>query len=131
MSLFDEYQEAKEKLEDFIEESRWNMELQLGTYPITFIFTNGQTYMFEDVEQIPEIKFIFKSEIQYVINIPESMRIDEKFFNKLKSLSKEVHRLYLLHWFSEKDNRYQRNWKTMFKTVDGDYVGLLKKTYRP
>jgi len=131
MSLFYELQEAQEKLDAFITENSWNLELQKDHYPITFTFTNGQTSMFSSLELLPEIKFIFKSEIQYVLNIPENMRIDEKFFNKLKTLCKEIHKLYLLHWFSEKDRRYQLNWKPMFSIANGDQVGILKKTYRP
>ncbi|MDF2889759.1 MAG: hypothetical protein K0R80_126 [Clostridia bacterium] len=131
MSLVIELQEAQEKLKEFIDESGWTIEMNKDSYPITFTFTNGQTSMFADAEELPEIKFIFKSEIQYVLNIPDDMRVDEKFFNKLKTLSKEVHRLYLLHWFSEKDKRYSLSWKPMFKTINGDHVGLLKKTYRP
>ena len=59
------------------------------------------------------------------------MRIDEKFFNKFKTLCKEIHKLYLLYWFSEKDRRYKLNWKPMFSIANGDQVGILKKTYRP
>jgi hypothetical protein len=109
------------------------MKVKYDKYPITFDFTNGQISMFSDSsnERIPEIRFIFKSEVQYVLNTPEDMRIDEKFFSKLLSLSKEVHRLYLLHWFSQKDVRFEHVWTPMFSTTKGDYVGILSKSYRP
>ena len=51
---------------------------------------------------------------------------------KLKQkLFLKANKLYLLHWFSEKDRRYQLNGKPMFSIANGDQVGILKKTYRP
>jgi hypothetical protein len=133
LDLYSELREAEEKLEKFVTENAWFMKMYREKYPITFEFTNGQINMFSDSdnERIPEIKFIFKSEVQYVLNTPEDMRIDEKFFSKLLSLSKEVHRLYLLHWFSQKDTRYNHSWKPMWDTTRGDCVGILSKSYRP
>jgi hypothetical protein len=133
LDLYSELREAEEKLEKFVTENAWFMKMYREKYPITFEFTNGQINMFSDTdsERIPEIKFIFKSEVQYVLNTPEDMRIDEKFFSKLLSLSKEVHRLYLLHWFSQKDVRFEHGWTSMYSISTGDYVGLLSKSYRP
>jgi hypothetical protein len=132
LDLYSELQEAQEKLEKFVTENAWHIKMEKDKYPIVFEFTNGQLSMFGDgSEQIPEIRFIFKSEVQYVLNTPEDMRIDEKFFSKLLTLSKEVHRLYLLHWFSQKDVRFTHGWTSMYSISTGDYVGLLSKSYRP
>jgi hypothetical protein len=74
---------------------------------------------------------IFKADILLVMNTPENMKIDESFLKKLLTLSKEVHRLYLLHWFSQKDTRFEHAWTSMWTTCQGDRVGLLSKSYRP
>ena len=132
MDLNSELHEASEKLDKFVMDNAWQVRMYSDKYPITFEFTNGQLSMLDDnSEQIPEIRLVFKSDIQYVMNIPEDMRIDEKFLSKLLSLSKEVHRLYLLHWFSQKDVRFEHGWTSMYSIKTGDYVGILSKSYRP
>lgn len=150
MDLFQLYQEARENLNKIARDARWTMALKVSDYPITFVFKKdpyadpdsseqlkGQqkltgTIENADGEAIPEIRFFFKDEIELVTLIPDDQRIDAKFLDKLKKAAAEVHRLYLLYWFSEKEHRFERQWTPMFDVCDGKAtVGILGKHYEP
>jgi hypothetical protein len=132
MNLLTELQEAEEKLEKLLEEENWTMKTEKSEYPIRFTFRKGQMEWDTKNTEAPEIQFIFKADVEYVLSIPEDERIDEKFFRKLSTLAKEVHRLYLLHWFSMKNIRFLNSWTNMYDVCDGKQkVGILAKYYEP
>jgi hypothetical protein len=134
------------KLDEVVLEARWKMSIKKDDYPITFIFRkdpyadleelNGQqkiTGKLDEIEDesVPEIRIVFKDEIEYELLIPSDEPLDDKFFNKLKNLSKEVHRLYLLFWFSEKRNRFERQFKPLWQISSGATVGIVGKFFEP
>jgi|GEM_PF-5225924 len=132
MNLLTELQDSEEKLNKLLEEENWTMSSQKQQYPITFTFRKGQMSWDTKNSEAPEIKFIFKADVEFVLSIPDDERIDEKFFNKLKTLSKEVFRLYILYWFSMKDSRFNCAFKSMWDACDGKVqVGILQKYYEP
>ena len=125
------YGEAKEKLEKILDEYDWDIEVWCKDYPITYTFRKAQMQIGATCEEPPEIKFIFRSNLEYVLSVPEDERIDETFFTKLKNAAKEMHRLYLMTWFAQKNERLQKHWKVMWKTSCGCYVGILDEGYEP
>jgi len=132
MELLTELQEAEEKLSTLLSEENWTLHTYKKAYPISFTFRKGQMTWDTTNTEAPEIKFVFKSDIEFVLSIPDDERVDEKFFNKLKTLSKEVHRLYLLFWFSKKDERFKNAFSSMWDACDGKVaVGMLLKHYEP
>lgn len=131
--LFDALEAAEDKLEDLIKKNRWSMQIEKSTYPIMFRFRKGIDSFAEewDKNTTPQVEFIFRSNIELVSYVPENRRVDEKFFNKLKNLCKEVHRLYLLAWFSRKESRYEQCVKEVRTTSDGRKVCLVSPHYEP
>lgn len=131
--LFHKISEVEDKLFDLIKKNQWSVEILKETYPITFRFRKGENSFKCDLkkEEITQLEFVFRSEIEYISSIPENQKVDEKFFNKLKNLCKEMHRLYLLTWFSRKESRFEQCVKQFWKTSQGDSVCLIHRNYQP
>lgn len=147
MDLFESFQEACDKLEKIAHEARWSVEIQKAKYPVTIIFRRdlypgddeqlpGQQSFdgLDDVpsDTVPEIRMIFRDNIDLEMLIPPDQRIDDKFFGHLKNAAKEVNRLYLLYWFSQKEARWKRQITPMFDVCDGkSMVCVINKNYEP
>lgn len=86
-----------------------------SSYPvkISFLDKSKQLSVFDDREELAkesdiaaELQFVFYDKMQ--IKTQEDFSVSEEVFNKLKSLSKEVNRLFLTAFF-EKNNLLQKD----------------------
>lgn len=124
------YDNATEKLQKLLDENNWDIEVQCKNYPITYTYRKVQMPIGSDNPKAPEIKFIFRADVEYVFSVPEDERVDETFFNKLKNLTKEVHRLYILLWFAQKNDRFKRCWEPIWINQNSA-VGVISGRYEP
>ncbi len=113
-------------LQKYVEENtNFGVKIQASTYPVSIEFYESQIDMFSDdvSEAVPSLCFIFDDEMRIVT--AEDFKISETVFNKLKSMSKEINRLYL-HSFREEIDKVI---KPMWDTSDRSQVALYRKSY--
>lgn len=124
--------DAEEKLEKFLDKEEWTMHSNKKEYPITYTFRKGQMGFDTKNEQPPEITLAFTADIDINTSVPEDERISKPFLNKLINLTKEVHRLYLLYWFAQKDHRYACAYTPLYDVCGGKaQMAIVSKYYEP
>lgn len=126
MKTIRKLKEKVEELRKYIaENTTFEVAIKSDKYPLTIEFYQSQIDMFsENVPDIPpSLTFSFDNEMR-IITV-EEFKINETIFNKLKSLSKEINRLYLHAFREEFDNVI----KPMWDACDGNIqVAVYYKT---
>ena len=116
MSALYLFNKAVQALKNYVSENTsLSVIVNTSGYPvkISFIEKSKQISVFDDREEMAkeseiaaELQFVFFDKMQ--IKTQEDFGISEEVFNKLKTLSKEVNRLFLTAFF-EKNNQLQKN----------------------
>ena len=101
------------ELKDFIKtETDLDVKIHAESYPLSIEFYDAQIGMFDEdkPEDTPTLRFVFSEDMK--ITTEENFTVGEKVFNKLKSLSKEINRLYLNAFREELDGVIGAFWDT-------------------
>lgn len=107
------------ELKDFVKvETDFDVKISADKYPLSIEFYNAQIGMFDekfcsaehDAADTPSLCFVFTEDMK--ITTEENFTVGEKVFNKLKSLSKEINRLYLNAFREELDAVIAPFWNT-------------------
>lgn len=83
-SLMMAYDNASEKLQKLLDDNNWDIEVQCKHYPVTYTYRKAQMPIGSDNPKAPEIKFIFRADVEYVFSVPEDERVDETFFQQIE-----------------------------------------------
>lgn len=106
------FNKAVSALKNYVSENTsFSVEIDVTSYPVKVTFFEESRQMTiednaADCENTSVLQFVFYDKM--TIKTQEDFRISEEVFNKLKSLSKEVNRLFLTAFF-EKNNRLQKD----------------------
>lgn len=101
------------ELKDFVKvETDFDVKISADKYPLSIEFYDAQIGMFDEEGQdnAPSLCFVFTEDMK--ITTEENFTVGEKVFNKLKSLSKEINRLYLNAFREELDGVIAPFWNT-------------------
>lgn len=101
------------ELKDFVKvETDFDIKIHADKYPLSIEFYNAQIGMFDenDAADTPSLCFVFTEDMK--ITTEENFTVGEKVFNKLKSLSKKINRLYLNAFREELDAVIAPFWNT-------------------
>ena len=104
MSAINDYRAKVDELNEYVRKNTGlTVMIVTENYPITISFfrEREQVSLFDEGidDSTPGMQFIFNEKM--LIRTQENFGISEEIFNKLKSLSKEINRLYL-HAFRER-----------------------------
>lgn len=113
MTALQMFQKGVNTLKNYVTESTpFSVDVDVTSYPIkiSFFEESRQITIEDDSEdnggQDSSLQFVFFDKMQ--IKTREDFHVSEEVFNKLKNLSKEVNRLYLLAFF-ENFNSIKKN----------------------
>lgn len=94
------FQTKVRELKDYVRKNtKLSVSVDVSEYPVKISFYVGDTQLTlfdsptEESEGIPGVQFIFYDKIE--IKTQDDFGVSEEVFNKLKTLSKEINRLYL------------------------------------
>ena len=105
-------EELKLKLLQLCESNELEMEIQSDTFPITFKFERIQTSIgVDEIDEIPHIQFTYGYAVD--VDVRGNIALDAGDLNKISSLTKKLHYLYLQQWFYRKDDRMQQEVKRL------------------
>lgn len=129
-SLMMAYDNASEKLQKLLDDNNWDIEVQCKHYPVTYTYRKAQCLL--DLITRRLLKSSSSFGLTWNTCFP-SRRMKEwtkRFFNKLKNLTKEVHRLYILLWFAQKNDRFTQCWEPIWINQNST-VGVISGRYEP
>lgn len=126
-SIQGEINELTDKLDKLCEDNNLELTVQCTDYPITFTVRQDQI-TFDSSEETPMVQFVFGFD-PYVINSGD-LKISLEDMQKIQSLVKKLHYLYLQDWFYTKNFRYDSMVTYIYETTVGD-ICLISKGYRP
>lgn len=106
-----------------MENTMFSVDIDVSSYPVKVTFFEEARQItiednLADVEKTSVLQFIFYDKM--TIKTQEDLRISEEVFNKLKSLAKEVNRLYLIAFF-ENFNNVEENIASVIHSTPGVY----------
>ena len=122
MTALNLFKKAVSALKNYVMESTsFSVDIDVSSYPVKVTFYEESRQMtIEDNsaegENASVLQFVFYDKM--TIKTQEDFRISEEVFNKLKSLSKEVNRLYLNAFF-EKLDAFRKNIAREFYNCNG------------
>ena len=115
-----------------MENTSFSVDIDVSSYPVKVTFFEESRQMTiednaADCENTSVLQFVFYDKMQ--IKTQEDFRISEEVFNKLKSLAKEVNRLYLNAFF-EKFDAFRKNIAQSFSRCAGiDKIGKSSERF--
>lgn len=122
MTALYQFNKAAQALKSYVSENTsFSVDIDVTSYPVKVTFYEETRQMtIEDnpaeSEKTSVLQFIFYDKM--TIKTQEDFHISEEVFNKLKTLSKEVNRLYLNAFF-EKFDAFRKNIAQSFSRCDG------------
>lgn len=133
MTALNMFNKAVSALKNYVvENTSFSVDIDVSSYPVkvTFFEESRQMTIEDDAaecEKASVLQFVFYDKMQ--IKTEEDFRISEEVFNKLKSLAKEVNRLYLNAFF-EKFDSFRKNIAQTFNSCNGiDKIGKSSESY--
>lgn len=125
------FDEVCGKLNEFCEENALHMQINKDKYPMTFEFSRQELPLLDGNDNDVLIRFRFEEEMFIEMDNARKISIHEAVFNKIRTMSKEAHRLYMLYAFYLSNRYYGMAFEPMWTTGDGSVVGILKRGYVP
>ena len=133
MTALNLFKKAVSALKNYvIENTSFSVDIDVSSYPVKVTFYEESRQMTiedeaTDCENASVLQFIFYDKL--TIKTQEDFRISEEVFNKLKTLSKEVNRLYLNAFF-EKFDSFRKNIAQSFNCCNGiDKIGKSSESW--
>jgi hypothetical protein len=133
MTVLNLFKKAVSALKNYVvENTSFSVEIDVSSYPVKVTFyeeTRQMTIEDEatDCENASVLQFVFYDKM--TIKTQEDFHISEEVFNKLKTLSKEVNRLYLNAFF-EKFDGFRKNITQSFNRCNGiDKIGKSSESW--
>lgn len=127
------FNKAVSALKNYVSENTpFSVDIDVTSYPVKVTFFEECRQMTiedkaADCEKTSVLQFVFYDKMQ--IKTQEDFRISEEVFNKLKSLAKEVNRLYLNAFF-EKFDSFRKNIAQSFNHCKGiDKIGKSSESW--
>lgn len=127
------FNKAVTALKNYVmENTSFSVDIDVSSYPVKVTFYEEARQMTiednaADGENASVLQFVFYDKL--TIKTQEDFRISEEVFNKLKTLSKEVNRLYLNAFF-EKYDGFRKNIAQSFNCCNGiDKIGKSAQSY--
>lgn len=127
------FNKAVSALKNYVSENTpFSVDIDVTSYPVKVTFFEESRQMTiednaADCEKASVLQFVFYDKM--TIKTQEDFRISEEVFNKLKSLSKEVNRLYLNAFF-EKYDAFRKNIAQSFNRCKGiDKIGKSSESW--
>jgi len=120
------YDEARNKLEEYCIENGLLLIVDNSKYPMTFSFYRQDMPLLEGADNEVIIRFKFGEEMFIEMDNARKLSISESVFNKIKTMSKEACRLYMLYAFDKLNKYYHEVFEPMWTTAEGDVVGVFK-----
>ena len=122
MTALSMFNKAVSALKNYVSENTsFSVDIDVTSYPVKVTFFEESRQMTiednaADCENASVLQFVFYDKM--TIKTQEDFRISEEVFNKLKSLAKEVNRLYLNAFF-EKLDAFRKNIAQEFYNCNG------------
>lgn len=127
------FNKAVSALKNYVSENTpFSVDIDVTSYPVKVTFFEESRQMTiednaADGEKTSVLQFVFYDKM--TIKTQEDFRISEEVFNKLKSLAKEVNRLYLNAFF-EKFDSFRKNIAQSFSRCNGiDKIGKSSESW--
>ena len=122
MTALNLFKKAVSSLKNYVtENTSFSVDIDVTSYPVKVTFFEESRQMTiednsADTEKTSVLQFVFYDKMQ--IKTQEDFRISEEVLNKLKSLAKEVNRLYLNAFFEKLDS-FRKNIAREFNQCKG------------
>lgn len=127
------FKKSVSALKNYVSENTsFSVDIDVSSYPVKVTFYEESRQMTigdeaTDCENASVLQFIFYDKL--TIKTQEDFRISEEVFNKLKTLSKEVNRLYLNAFFEKLDG-FRKNIAQTFNRCNGiDKIGKSSESW--
>ena len=127
------FKKSVSALKNYVSENTsFSVDIDVSSYPVKVTFYEESRQMTiedgaMDCENASVLQFVFYDKM--TIKTQEDFHISEEVFNKLKSLSKEVNRLYLNAFF-EKFDGFRKNIAQSFNRCNGiDKIGKSSESW--
>lgn len=119
------FEEVYLKISDFCAENNLVVTMDKDTYPMTIAFYRQDAPLLEGEDNEIIIRFRFGEDMYIEMDNARKMSIPEDVFNKLRTLSKEAARMYMLAAFYQLTHYYGGVFEPMWTAANGDVIGLL------